>query len=142
MILQLPRQFRYPTHTISPLSINGTFIAWILEDTDRGLRQDMTLKQIQKIKVKGKTSIPTGRYRIVISYSPRFKRYLPEILNVPGYEGIRIHAGNTAADTDGCLLPGTEKTNNSVLYSRTAFNIILNQLTFVERTEEIWIDIS
>ncbi len=76
---------------------------YILEDVVR----EIAGKPVQSWKVAGKTAIPAGRYRIAWSYSPRFKKFTPELIGVPGFTGIRIHAGNTGSHTEGCLLPGT-----------------------------------
>src|SRR5690348_8184624 len=84
--------------TISDLLIDNTFSCYILEDVDRGLTSDMSIDDIRKIKVYGKTAIPTGRYELIMSYSNRFKKFLPQLLNVPGFEGIRIHPGNKKED--------------------------------------------
>ena len=77
---------------------------------------------VSEWKVKGETAIPAGTYQVIISHSNRFKRELPLLLNVPGFEGIRIHPGDTAEDTEGCILPGKRIGENCVLDSRTAFN--------------------
>ncbi|GAB2941418.1 hypothetical protein GCM10027048_02260 [Hymenobacter coalescens] len=94
-------------------------------------------------KVPGKTAIPAGTYQVVNSYSKRFQQYLPLLLNVPGFEGIRIHSGNTAADTEGCLLPGgtllPDKTG--VGNSRKAFIRLFAKLKAVEKAERITITI-
>lgn len=92
--------------TISELWVNGILFCNMLEDKDRGLHQWMTLKEIAAIKVAGKTAIPRGFYHCKMTMSPRFKKMMPEILNVPGYSGARMHAGNKAEDTEGCPLFG------------------------------------
>ena len=89
-----------------------------LEDTDRGLHQDMPLADIKARKVYGMTAIPTGRYRVRMSYSPKYKRQMPEVLDVPGYSGIRIHSGNTADDSLGCILLGVNNVKGKVTNSR------------------------
>lgn len=71
-------------------------------------------------KVAGKTAIPAGTYEVIDSYSPRFKKNVLELVGVPGFQGIRIHSGNTADDTEGCLILGTYATNNGVANSRLA----------------------
>ena len=100
------------------LFLGDLFLCYTLEDTDRRLEEG-------GVKIPGKTAIPRGVYRIELDHSVRFKRLLPHLIDVPGFEGIRIHAGNTELDTEGCILPGetnslTEKTYR-VERSRTAF---------------------
>lgn len=140
MELLLKRTEKNSTNTIGNLYINGVEFSNILEDVDRGLHSKMSLEEISKLKVYGKTAIPTGKYKIVISYSPRFKKMLPLLLNVPGFSGIRIHPGNTEADTEGCLLPGLKK-NKMVVNSRSTYarleKIILEALKKEEVTIEI-----
>ena len=109
MKLTLKRNFKGPDYTIGKLYIDDHYFCDTLEDTVRPDGQ----------KIKGKTAIPAGTYKVVKSYSPRFKKILPEILDVPNFTGVRIHAGNTAKDTDGCLLLGLNKTKGAVLDSQT-----------------------
>lgn len=141
MELLLKRNKKTELSTIGDLFINGNPECVILEDIDRGLSQDMTIGSIKSIKVHGKTAIPKGRYEIAITYSNRFKKYLPLLMNVPGFEGIRIHPGNTAEHTEGCLLPGTVPGENQVLNSRVAFNALFAKLKSVEKKEKIFITI-
>jgi hypothetical protein len=106
------------------------FKCFTLEDVDRGLNQRMPLDEIKKAKVFSRTAIPSGRYQVTINMSTRFNRPMPELLNVPDYAGVRIHSGNTAADTDGCLLLGMDCATNIVTNSREAFTqffMILSQ---------------
>lgn len=116
--LILDRKWKKKDYTIGNLSINDEFFCNILEDTCRGLQQNMPLSELQAKKIYGKTAIPAGRYEIVITHSNRFQRPLPLLLNVPAFEGIRIHAGNAAKDTHGCLLPGKNVAVGKVLHSR------------------------
>jgi hypothetical protein len=109
MKLTLKRNFKGADYTIGKLYIDGHYFCDTLEDTVRPNGE----------KIKGKTAIPAGDYKVIKSYSPRFKKILPEILDVPGFSGVRIHAGNTAKDTDGCLLLGLNKTKGAVLDSQT-----------------------
>lgn len=92
--------------TIGELYANGVKFCNTLEDVDRGLHQWMTTQEIAKIKVAGVTAIPRGYYHCRTTWSPRFGKYMIEILNVPGFSGVRMHAGNDADDTEGCPLLG------------------------------------
>jgi hypothetical protein len=98
--------------TLGELWIDGEFFCFTLEDEDRGLTDTMTINQIQMHKVYGETAIPYGDYRVQITASPKFGRFLPLVLNVRGFEGIRFHKGNVKADTLGCVLVGFNKTNS------------------------------
>jgi hypothetical protein len=120
MELQLKRETFTDESTIGTLSIEGKFECFILEDKDRGLNDNLTLEQILKVKVYGKTAIPYGRYEVDWTMSARFKVMMPILLNVKGYSGIRIHKGNTEIDSLGCLLCGTRKKNNMVTESTLA----------------------
>ena len=95
--------------TLGDLLVDGEHLCWTCEDEDRGLHQHQPLAEIQAAKVRGETAIPTGTYKLAFTWSPRFKRLVLEVQGVPGFAGIRIHAGNTEADTEGCLLPGMER---------------------------------
>ncbi|WP_191908734.1 DUF5675 family protein [Larkinella humicola] len=128
--------------TISDVLIDGQFVGHFLEDQDRGLEQTMNLAQITARKVKGRTAIPAGRYEVAISYSNRFRKLLPLLLAVPGYEGIRIHPGNVAADTEGCLLPGLFFGANKVLDSRAAFTAWFLRIQAALRTEKVYLTIA
>ena len=118
MILDLHRKYRKPGYTIGLLYVNGAYVCNTLEDTDRGLTDKMSSQEIAAIKVKGKTAIPTGRYKILMTYSPRFKKDMPLLCAVKGFEGIRIHSGNTASDTEGCILCGRNTEVGKVTGSR------------------------
>lgn len=128
-----------PQATPGQLSLNGVFFCYTLEDLDRGLSQAMPLSQIQQTKIKGVTAIPRGRYEVVINYSNRFQQYMPQLLNVPGFEGIRIHSGNTTADSSGCILVGLSASGNTIGGSKVAYAGLLKQLKAVEKKEKIFI---
>jgi len=115
-ILQLERVDETEKSTLGRLSVDGEFECYILEDP------------IREVKVYGNTAIPYGYYTVSITYSPRFKRNLPILRDVPGFRGVRIHPGNTPKDTDGCLLPGTRFKTDRVLESRRAFNKLFTKL--------------
>lgn len=118
MDLKLKRIFRGDKYTIGHLYIDGNYYCDVLEDTDRGLSNDMSEEEIKRIKIYGKTAIPKGTYKVEVTYSPKFKQYLPILLNVKGFSGIRVHSGNTAEDTLGCLLVGYNKVKGQVINSR------------------------
>lgn len=152
MQITVDRIAKKDTYTISNLYIDGTKFCNVLEDTDRGLKQDMPLDEIKKIKVHGKTAIPTGTYKVTLDVvSPKFSKYkqyafcggkLPRLLDVPGYDGILIHIGNTAADTDGCLLVGKNNVVGKVTESTVTFHALYDKLTeAAKRNEDITITI-
>lgn len=141
MELKLVRTEKTEESTIGNLYVNGIWEAFVLEDKDRGLTQSMPLDEIKSLKVHGKTAIPAGKYEVAITFSNRFQKYLPLLLNVPGYEGIRIHPGNTEADSSGCLLPGKTRGLNLVGESRKAFADLFAKLKAVEKKEKVFIEI-
>lgn len=128
MEILLKRVARKTEYTIGKLYIDGVYQCDVLEDTDRGLTKDMPLDELKKKKVYGKTAIPTGKYQVAWTYSNKFKKALPLIMNVPGYEGIRIHSGNVPADTYGCLLLGENKIVGKVINSIKTCNIVLPKI--------------
>lgn len=108
--------------TIGELFVNGVFLCYTLEDKDRGLKDTDPIEYISLTKVHSKTAIPYGTYPSLFSMSNRFQRVLPEVLNVPGFKGIRIHAGNTSVDTEGCILLGMTKQKDFIGESRIAMS--------------------
>lgn len=141
MELILNRIAKKDTYTIGKLYINGTYLCDTLEDKDRGLTKDMSVSEIQKKKVYGETAIPTGKYQVIMSYSNKFKKVLPLVLNVPGYSGIRFHSGNTANDSLGCILVGQNKVVGKVINSRDTMNKLQKILTEACKKEKIYITI-
>lgn len=132
MNIYLRRIAKRDTYTIGQLEIAGKRICDTLEDKDRGLTDRQPEDVIKRIKVHGETAIPTGTYRVDMdTVSPRFSRYtyyqqvcggkLPRLVGVKGFVGVLIHAGNTAADTHGCILVGENKEVGKVLNSRATF---------------------
>ena len=129
--------------SISKLYVDGKYECYILEDKDRGLLDSMSIAEIESHKVFGETAIPKGRYQIVITESQRFKRKLPLLLNVKGYEGIRIHTGNVAADTHGCLLPCTVISKDFGGKSTQAFNNLYTKIeTALNNNQKVYITIN
>lgn len=114
------------------------------EMTYDGIRQLFTLEDVErKIKKVNKTAIPRGEYRVVITYSNRFKKDLPILLNVPGFEGIRIHAGNTEEDTSGCILVGAMRGNNKIMHSKLALDMVLSRIVVaIACKQDVWIKIT
>ncbi len=88
----------------------------------------MELPELQKRKVYGQTAIPTGIYEVRMTYSAKYKRKMPQVMNVPAFTGIRIHSGNTAEDTLGCILLGNNTEVGKVTNSRTTCNVFENYL--------------
>lgn len=116
MKLTLKRNPSSEKSTQGELFYNGIHQCWTLEDV------------VRDKKIYAQTAIPAGTYEVVISYSNRFKRLLPLLLNVPNFTGVRIHSGNTAQDTEGCILVGNKKGADSVLESRAAFNALFAKM--------------
>ncbi|MDR1984985.1 MAG: DUF5675 family protein [Prevotellaceae bacterium] len=115
--LELRRIARKATYTIGKLYVDGKYFCDTLEDVDRGLRQSMPLCEIKRVKVMHQTAIPTGTYKVIVNVSPAKQRLLPRLLDVPGFEGILIHRGNTDKDSSGCILVGENKVVGKVLNS-------------------------
>ena len=136
MEIRINRIARKDGYTIGKMYINGAYFCDTLEDTDRGLSDTMQVNEILVNKRKGITAIPTGKYNVILTFSPRFKRVLPLLLNVKGFEGIRIHPGNTAEDTEGCLLVGENKERGKVINSRATFERLMAILLECEKRKD------
>lgn len=128
MELKIIRTKSNKEYTEGKLYINGVYFCDTLEDKDRGLLQTMTIDTIKTIKVYKETCIPYGKYRVVLSMSKRFGKVMPELLNVKGFTGIRMHSGNTIYDTEGCILVGIKSSNGIITNSRKTFNALMNIL--------------
>lgn len=142
MRIRIDRAWRKEKYTISRVIINGERFGdgkkrcSVLEDTDRGLTQSMSVEEIKKLKVYGQTAIPRGIYEVQITYSPKFKRMLPILRDVKGFSGIRIHPGNTPSDSLGCLLPGVNDTVGRVSNSTYWFNLLFARIQEAEKSGE------
>lgn len=110
MQLRLIRKPSTETTTIGELFVDGEFFCYTLED------------KVRPVKIKSQTAIPSGTYKVIITWSPRFKKQLPLLIGVPNFDGIRIHPGNTHRDTEGCILVGEQVHGESILQSKKAFN--------------------
>jgi len=128
MELYLKREIFTDVSTIGTLSVDGKFECFVLEDKDRGLTSEMSETDIMATKVFGKTCIPYGRYEIVWNMSNHFKKEMPLLLDTKGFKGIRIHAGNTALDSFGCLLCGRKRGNNVITESVAATNLLYKKI--------------
>lgn len=116
MVITIKRLYKTDTSTIGELLINGIFECFTLEDTER------------KVKIKGETAIPKGTYKVIINESNRFKRLLPLLIDVPDFEGVRIHSGNSNHDTEGCILVGKTRNKNYIGQSRKAFDKLFKKM--------------
>ena len=141
MKLTIHRRESFGGATIGKLHIDGVFACATLEDQVREIEG----VPVSDWKIKGKTAIPQGSYRVTLEYSPRFGTDTPTIHNVPGFTSIRMHAGNVSGDTEGCILLGMQATEISLVggTSRPAVNLVKQELLqAIERGDSITIDIS
>lgn len=153
MKLFLARKYKKGTYTIGILSIDGKYFCETLEDTDRGLKQTMSLQEIREKKVYGETAIPAGEYTIKMDIlSPKYKAvpwynslckgFMPRLVGVPAFDGVLIHPGTTALDTLGCIIVGQNKAKGKVLNSREIFKKLYAKLKAAsDRGETITIKI-
>lgn len=139
--IQLERKEKGSTYTIGLLTgLSKDF--YTLEDTDRGLNQSMDLVKIKQTKIASTTAIPSGRYKVVVSFSPRFKCDMPLLVNVKGFEGVRIHWGNKSKDTDGCILVGNGLAEAMITDSRSAYAQVFKEIKEITDKEELYITIN
>ena len=140
MELLLQRRPSEDETTIGDLSIDGAPECFTLEDEVR----EVPGRPVSEWKVAGKTAIPAGRYRVVVTLSQRFGRMLPLLENVPGFTGIRIHPGNSNSDTEGCLLTGTDVGGDgkTIIASRAAFGVLFQKIKdAIAADEAVWIEV-
>lgn len=132
MTILVERVFNSPSYCISHVYVDGQYVCDAIEDTDRMLDQSQTVEYIKAHKIYKETAIPTGLYELTLNIpSPKYsknkyymdfcKAKLPRVLNVPAFDGILIHIGNTADDSAGCLIVGYNKVKGKVLNSKVAF---------------------
>lgn len=150
--LALVRTYRKADYTIGDFYVAGTWFSSSLEDKDRGLMKTTPLAEIKAKKVPGKTAIPQGIYRVKLTISPKYRNRswakpfggcVPLIDGVPGFQGIRIHPGNTAADTEGCILLGLNLRPGAVLKSTETYLRLMSDILWPahKKGEEIYITI-
>jgi len=135
MELVLQRKPSQSSATLGRLSCSGYGLTDTLEDEVR----ERVGEPVSAWKKAANTAIPVGRYQVKLTFSNRFQKVLPELLKVPGFVGIRIHAGNTIADTEGCILVGTATSSGTLIDSRKALSKLL--ATLAAATEPIWLTI-
>ena len=128
MKLELKRVALKDSYTIGKLFIDGEYFCDTLEDKNRDLNHDGDLKDAGEEKILNETCIPFGTYKIIINMSNRFKRLMPLLLNVPGFNGIRIHNGINKDHTSGCILVGFNKTVGMLSESKNTFEKLLLKL--------------
>jgi hypothetical protein len=116
MKIEVKRLHRTENSTIGELLIDGVWECYTLEDKERD------------VKIKSETAIPRGTYKVIINQSNRFKRLLPLLLNVPNFEGVRIHSGNTNHNTEGCILVGRTRSKDFIGQSRKAFDSLFAKM--------------
>lgn len=129
MELRLVRNQYSPTSTIGELHVDGAFECFTLED------------RVRSTKVAGATAIPPGRYEVSVTWSNRFKRPLPLLMDVPNYTGVRIHTGNKAEDTEGCILVGRKRLPDLVGESKLAFDPLFAKIEDALRREKVFVEI-
>lgn len=135
MELNLKRIAKRPTYTVGRLYIDCHYFCDTLEPFCRTLRE-------RKDKVPGRTAIPEGRYPVVITYSAKFRQWLPLLVGVPYFVGIRIHSGNTPEDTQGCILPGTNRCVGQVFDSRLTLSRLKRRIVEAkDKGEGVWITV-
>lgn len=139
MEIKVDRKWKKDTYTIGNMYLNGKFFGNTLEDKDRGLKQTDPIQKIRTTKVYGETAIPAGKYTVTLNIvSPKYsavKWYkdlcdgkMPRLLNVPGFDGILMHPGNTALDSFGCILVGKNTEKGKVTQSRDYFKRLYAEL--------------
>jgi hypothetical protein len=139
MLLEVRREPSANGCTLGSLYVDGEFECFTLEDVVREVPE----LAVEKWKVDGETAIPSGTYRLIVTRSARFKRLLPLLVDVPGFAGVRIHSGNVAADTEGCILVGSQQGDAAVLQSRLAFNGLFPKIqAAIARNEPVFMRIT
>ena len=130
MELTLTRKAFTDQSTTGELMVEGALECYTLEDV------------VRDEKIATRTAIPYGRYEIAISYSDKFRKLLPLVMRVPNFEGVRIHAGNTAFETDGCILVGSTVAPDFVGGSRSAFAKLFSKIKIAMRTQKVFITVA
>jgi uncharacterized protein DUF5675 len=132
MKLRLTRKEFHDESTIGELSVDNVFECFTLEDA------------VRPVKIPGRTAIPAGTYEVAVTFSNKFQKVLPLLMNVPDFEGVRIHPGNRPADTEGCILVGKSKgpEEDFIGDSRTAFAVLFPKIQAATAQEKVFIEIA
>lgn len=139
MEMELKRRDSENGSTVGELFVDGSFFCYTLEDQVR----EVDGEAVSTWKVKGETAIPRGSYEVRLTMSPRFKKIMPQLLNVPGFTGVRIHSGNTASDTEGCILVGMSAGSSTIQRSREAYEALYTEIqAAIDSGEKVHIDIT
>lgn len=142
MELKVVRKVFTEQSTIGDFLINDRFCYYSLEDKDRQRKSNGVITAWRKdLKLARITAIPRGRYRVITDFSNRFQKVMPLLLNVPDFDGIRIHNGNLAIHTEGCILIGFTKANDFVGNSKSAFKNFMSILNHAIKQEKVWITV-
>jgi len=139
MLIELKRTLKLPKCTLGDMYVDGKFVCYVVEDTVR----EVVGTPVASWKIPHVTAIPVGTYEVIIDMSNRFKKLLPLIKNVSGFEGVRIHSGNTAEDTEGCLIVGNIKMVAGVGQSKVAMAKLQPMIqAALDRKEKVQLTIS
>lgn len=156
MIIKVERKYKKDSYTIGTLSIDGKFICNTIEDKDYGFTTETPIAEIKKAKAAHpqQVAIPSGRYEVSVKYYrgmatkyPYYQRtsckgHIPCLLNVPGYEGILIHCGSTAASSAGCVIVGFNTKKGELTDSKKAFTLVCDKIMEANKKgEKVWIEI-
>lgn len=152
MVITVERKWKKDTYTIDILYVDGVRFSEALEDKDRGLKDSMSDAEIKMKKVYGQTAIPTGKYKLAMTYSTKFaartwaSKYngkVLEVQGVKGFSGVRVHPGNTAAESLGCIFPGRNLEKGKVLQSTKYYYKLLDEyvLPAIAKGQDVYLDI-
>ncbi len=150
--LTVKRIYNCDSYCIGRWYAGALYVCDSIEDTDRGMKDSWSIEKIRKTKVYGETAIPKGKYKVVLSVSPKFKNrvwakkydgLVPEITNVKGFSGIRIHPANFATELLGCIAPGVNSRKGQVTQSQATYYKLMDKyiMPAYKKGETIWITI-
>jgi hypothetical protein len=141
MKIKLNRAY-LPEYTVGKMFIDGVYFCDTFEDVNRDLNKDGDLTDVGESKVYGKTCIPVGTYKVIVNMSNRFKRLLPLLINVPSFDGIRIHNGIDETSSSGCIIVGKNTIVGQLTDSRKYMNLLTDKITLAQKSGAVTIEIS